>query len=114
MSSATVGCFPVLPSSHPPLYPSPRASLARVLTLTLAHGGTQDLLKVHAALLEPALADRFNRKAWERSVRGAADLAALRDALGELQAAVKDYRLSQSFTRTPLLVKGAWLPTGTP
>ena len=77
-------------------------------------GDTQDLLKVHAALLEPALADGFNRKAWERSVRGAADLEALRDALGELQAAVKDDRLSQSFARTPLLVKGAWLPTGVP
>ena len=69
---------------------------------------------MHAALLEPALAEGFNRKAWEKSVKGAAELVTLRDALAELQAAIKDDRLSQSFARTPLLVKGAWLPTGVP
>ena len=74
----------------------------------------QDMLKVHAALLDPALAEDFPRKAWEKTVKSATDLVTLRDALGDLQAGVQDDRLSQSFARTPLLVKGAWLPTGVP
>ncbi len=67
---------------------------------------------MHAALLDPTLEDGFPRKAWEKGVRGAAELSELRDALGELQAGVKDERLSSTYIRTPLLVKGAWLPTG--
>ena len=76
----------------------------------------QDLLKVLAALPDSAFAEEstLDRKAWDKAVRGAVDIAALRDALGELQSAVRDDRLSQHFARTPLLVKGAWMETGTP
>ena len=74
----------------------------------------QDLLKVLAALPDSALSEEstLDRKAWDKAVRGAEDLAALRDALGELQSVVRDDRLSQHFARTPLLVKGAWMETG--
>ena len=72
----------------------------------------QDMLKVLAALQDAVLAEDFERKAWEKAVRGAPDLLSLRDALGELQTAVRDDRLSQHFARSPLLVKGAWMETG--
>ncbi len=74
----------------------------------------QDLLKVVAALSDSVMSEEstLDRKAWDKTVRGAPDLATLRDALGELQGAVRDDRLSQHFARTPLLVKGAWMETG--
>ena len=72
----------------------------------------QDMLKVLAALQDAVLAEDFERKAWEKAVRSAADLVSLRDGLGELQTAVRDDRLSQHFARSPLLVKGAWMETG--
>ena len=67
-----------------------------------------------AALSDSVMSEEstLDRKAWDKAVRGAPDLPTLRDALGELQGAVRDNRLSQHFARTPLLVKGAWMETG--
>ena len=50
------------------------------------------MLKALAALQDAVLAEDFDRKAWDKAVRGAADLVSLRDALGELQTAVRDDR----------------------
>ena len=50
--------------------------------------------------------------AWKEKVRSCDDAAGLREALGTLEVAIRDGWLSPLFKRAPLLVKGAWLPTG--
>lgn len=57
-------------------------------------------------------AEAWQREAWLAQVAAAPDLVALRSALGALEAAVKLDCISPLFQRTPLLVKGAWLPVG--
>lgn len=49
----------------------------------------------------------------EQEVRDAPGLEELRSALASLESAIHEEYLSPLFNRSPLLVKGAWLHTGT-
>lgn len=49
----------------------------------------------------------------EQEVRDAAGPEELRSALASLETAIHEEYLSPLFQRNPLLVKGAWLHTGT-
>ncbi len=70
----------------------------------------QDMLCVHAALPPKALTGPLDT--WEATVQQAPDARTLRTCLGTLEAAISDDVLSGEFQRDPLLVKGAWMPTG--
>jgi hypothetical protein len=72
----------------------------------------QDMLKVHAALRAQSLSKLWQRASWEATVRAAESTEVLRNALGDLEAAVDEASLSPLFRRDQILVKGAWLPTG--
>lgn len=47
-----------------------------------------------------------------QGVRVASSVVALRDALGELEAALSPAHVAPQFARAPVLVKGAWLLSG--
>ncbi|GAB4814610.1 hypothetical protein N2152v2_001656 [Parachlorella kessleri] len=70
------------------------------------------LLMVLAALPGEALPPPFDPDAWREAVKGAATPLDLRRALGRLEEGLHNDYVSPAFHRRPLLVKGAWLPTG--
>ncbi len=67
---------------------------------------------VLAALPAEALPPPFDPGAWREAVKSAASPADLRRALGRLEEGLHNDYVSPAFHRRPLLVKGAWLPTG--
>ena len=67
---------------------------------------------VEAALPREALRAWWDSAAWQAQVASAGNIAELRLLLGRLEEALQDGWLSPHFPRHPLLVKGAWLPTG--
>lgn len=68
--------------------------------------------RVQAALPREALEAGWDDGAWRAQVAYAGSIAELRLLLGRLEEAILDGWLSPHFQRSPLLVKGAWLPTG--
>lgn len=72
----------------------------------------QGLLMVAAALPPDALPPPFDATSWRAAVREAGSALELRSSLGRLEEAIGSDYLSPAFHRRPLLVKGAWLPTG--
>lgn len=48
----------------------------------------------------------------QEAVKGATSVLELRQALGRLEEGLNADYVSPAFHRRPLLVKGAWLPTG--
>ncbi len=67
---------------------------------------------VLAALPAEALPPPFDPGAWREAVKAAASPLDLRRALGRLEEGLHNDCISPAFHRRPLLVKGAWLPTG--
>ena len=74
----------------------------------------RDLLAIAKALPQDATAAEWDAAAWRDAVRGATDVAAVKEVLAALEGAVQPEFISPLFPLTPLLVRGAWLPTGDP
>lgn len=70
-----------------------------------------DMLAVHGALGDDDVDAEFDADDWKHSVRDAGDVAALRLALGKLEAAILPDALHPRFVKEPLLVRGAWIPS---
>ncbi|KAK9835073.1 hypothetical protein WJX81_008591 [Elliptochloris bilobata] len=69
-----------------------------------------DLLRLEARLLpRGALVASWRSAPWRKGVRTATSVVALRDALGQLEAALSSTHVAPQFVRLPVLVKGAWL-----
>eukprot|EP00884_Botryococcus_braunii_P016830 jgi/Botrbrau1/3830/Bobra.0183s0056.2 len=71
-----------------------------------------DMLRVEAGIPRKALVDPWMSDRWRKEVRNAIGPEDLRGALATLEDAIYEEYLSPLFNRKPLLVKGAWLPTG--
>ena len=72
----------------------------------------RDLLLVEKALPRTALTAEWDSASWKEGVRACSGAADFRDSLASLEGAVQEGYLSPYFYKEPLLVRGAWLPTG--
>ena len=72
----------------------------------------RDLLLVEKALPRTALAAEWDSASWKEGVRACNGASDFRVSLASLESAVQDQFLSPYFYKDPLLVRGAWLPTG--
>lgn len=72
----------------------------------------QDFLLVEKALPYTAFGEGWDPAAWKDSVRASCSPTEFRDCLANLESSVQDNHLSPHYLKVPLLVKGAWLPTG--
>ena len=73
----------------------------------------RDLLLVEKALPQAALSAEWDSVAWKENVRACSSATDFRSSLAALEGAVQEQHLSPYFYKDPLLVRGAWLPTGT-
>lgn len=89
-------------------HPNPQDDDPRVARLR------QDFLLVEKALPQNAFAEDWEPSAWKERVRECCTPSEFRECLANLEAAVQDQFLSPHYIRAPLLVQGAWLPTGRP
>ena len=60
-----------------------------------------DMVRVQAAVLAQALAQDFDREAWQQQVEAAEEVVQLRQALALLEGALSEEWLSPLFQRTP-------------
>lgn len=72
----------------------------------------RDLLLVEKALPRTAFDSDWDSTAWKEAVRACASPANFRESLANLETALRQPFISPHFPRWPLLVRGAWLPTG--
>ncbi|KAF5834831.1 hypothetical protein DUNSADRAFT_8371 [Dunaliella salina] len=68
----------------------------------------EDVLRIGAALPEPALHFDFDRAAWQQAVLQASNPLALRQCVGRLEASVVPDYLSAAYNRNPQILKAAW------
>ena len=72
----------------------------------------RDLLLVEKALPRTALTPEWDSASWKEGVRACSGASDFRVSLAALESAVQVEYLSPYFYKDPLLVRGAWLPTG--
>ncbi len=73
-----------------------------------------DMVRVQAAVPATALAEDFDREAWQQQVQAAEQVVQLRQALAVLEGALSEEWLSPLFQRTPRHHQGlrnAWCPS---
>lgn len=102
-----------LPGQHQRSLPEVRSVHVSV-TGDAQHVLQGDLSVIERALPREALQEGWDAAAWQGQLDAAGSTAELRGLLGCLEEALQSGWLSPHFPRKPLLVLGAWLPTGMP
>lgn len=72
----------------------------------------RDMLLVEKALPRSAFMEDWDSAAWKDSVRACTQPSEFREALANLESSILDEFVSPYYRKWPLLVRGAWLPTG--